>query len=343
MIQLSFNVDAADGAPFVGRQPLVDARNVEQVHAGQAAHALAVFELAQADGALLRVVLGGVGGAREPLVHVRQRVRLDALLRRAARQLRQPALLLAHVLFEAGVTEERIVRVRLNVRIVERDQRWHVRVTATATATTNTTTSEADADATTTNPISGSSSRRSSREAVVDVERVVLVCVRMVNVMLRRRRMQIHRFGADSRHGGRHTIQRAHLKRRRRGQRRHLNGRWRLRQRQRMRWRRVSDTDVQTARNAEMGYAVVVVVVLVVRQVGRRSSVRRRIGGRRRLDAVHVHPLSETQRGTLHNDLRLNRRAHRRMMMVMMMQLMMTVQRIAGSHIGQVNGVVVRR
>ena len=80
MIQLSFNVDAADGAPFVGRQPLVDARNVEQVHAGQAAHVLAVFKLVQADGAVFLVVLGGFGGAYERLVHVRQRFRLDAYL-----------------------------------------------------------------------------------------------------------------------------------------------------------------------------------------------------------------------------------------------------------------------
>ena len=49
VFQLRLDVDAAYRTPFVGGQPLVDALHVEQVHARQPAHVLAVLELAQTD------------------------------------------------------------------------------------------------------------------------------------------------------------------------------------------------------------------------------------------------------------------------------------------------------
>jgi len=71
VLLLLLDVDAADRAAFVGGQPLIDALDVEEVHAGQPAHILAVFELAQTDGALLRSVLVLGRAAQRAFVDVR--------------------------------------------------------------------------------------------------------------------------------------------------------------------------------------------------------------------------------------------------------------------------------
>ena len=53
---LVLNVDATNGTPPIRGQPLVHALNMEQMHARQAPHRLALAELAQADRALRRAI-----------------------------------------------------------------------------------------------------------------------------------------------------------------------------------------------------------------------------------------------------------------------------------------------
>ena len=94
---LGLDVDATERAKLCSRQPLVDARDVEEMHARQSAHIFALFVFTKANRALLRVVLARLRlcsrASHRLLVRVRQRVPLDAALRRTTRQLSQPPLL----------------------------------------------------------------------------------------------------------------------------------------------------------------------------------------------------------------------------------------------------------
>lgn len=107
-LDLGFDVHAADGATLVGAEPLVHALDVEEMEARESADVLTFLELAEADGALLSVVLQAAVrsvllGTEELLVGMGEGVPLDASLRGTARELDHPTLLnQPHVLLQPG-------------------------------------------------------------------------------------------------------------------------------------------------------------------------------------------------------------------------------------------------
>jgi len=83
LTQMRLNVYATDGAALVASQPLVDAFDVEEMHAWQPSHVFVDIKLIQTNGALVQRIVG-VARLFEVPVLVRERVSLDDLLGRAA-------------------------------------------------------------------------------------------------------------------------------------------------------------------------------------------------------------------------------------------------------------------
>ncbi len=87
---LGFDIDATKWTEFDSSKPLVNTRNVKQMHARQSSNIFAFLKFAQANGALFRVIFLAVAidaavATQKSLVRVRKRIAFNASLRGASR------------------------------------------------------------------------------------------------------------------------------------------------------------------------------------------------------------------------------------------------------------------